>query len=113
MPLNDHEQEILDEIERQLYEGDPKLAKIVANAVRGGADRWKTRVAGAVFLLGAVLMFVSFTMSVVVAGVGFLVMVVSAGWLVLTTVPAGLGQSTSGTVDAWMNRLQHRRHEDG
>ncbi len=112
MPLNDHEQEILDEIERQLYEEDPKLAEMVSKAVRGGADRWKIRLAAVMFVLGAVVMFLSFTRTVVVAGSGFLVMVISAGWLVFTLLPAGFGHSTSGAMDAWLQRLQHRQHDD-
>lgn len=113
MPLNEHEQEILDEIERQLYEEDPKLAEMVAKAVRGGADRWKMRAAAVVFVLGAAVMFISFPRSWEIAGTGFLFMVVSAGWMAFTVLPTRFGQSNSGVVDEWLHRFQHRGRRDG
>ena len=113
MPLDEHEQKILDEIERQLYEEDPKLADMVAKAVRGGADRWKMRLAAVVFVVGAVVMFVSFTRSWAIAGVGFLVMVVSAGWMALTARATRFTQQTPGAVEDWLLRLQHRWRKDG
>ena len=63
MPLSEHEQQILDEIERQMYEEDPKLANKVARAVRSGNDRWRMRLAAVAFLIGGVVMFASFTMA--------------------------------------------------
>ena len=113
MPLDENEQKILDEIERQLYEEDPKLAEMVAKAVRGGSDRWKMRVAAAVFVLGAVVMFVSFPRSWAIAGAGFLIMVVSAGWMALTAGASRFNYPTSGAVDDWLLRLQHRWRRNG
>jgi hypothetical protein len=113
MPLDENEQKILDEIERQLYEEDPKLADMVAKAVRGGAGRWKMRLAAAVFVLGTVVMFISFPRSWVIAGVGFLIMVVSAGWMALTASASRINYPTSGAVDDWLMRLQHRWRRDG
>ena len=112
MPLDENEQKILDEIERQLYEEDPKLAEMVAKAVRGGAGRWKMRLAAATFVLGAVVMFISFPRSWAVAGAGFLIMVVSAGWMALTASASRINYPTSGTVDDWLMRLQHRWRRD-
>jgi len=112
MELNEQEQKILDEIERQLYEDDPKLAEMVARAVRGGPDRWKMRLALSVFVLGAVVMFVSFPLSWVVAGAGFLIMVASAGWMVVTTRTSRETQAMPGAVDDWLERLQHRWRRD-
>ncbi len=111
MPLNEHEQKILDEIERQLYEEDPKLAEMVAKAVRSGTDRWKMRLAAVLFVVGAVVMFASFTQSLPVAGAGFLVMVASAGWLALTARSSRT--RTSPGVTDWMDRLQRRWRRDG
>lgn len=113
MALNEQEQKILDEIERQLYEDDPKLAAMVARAVRGGADRWKMRLAVTVFALGAIVMFVSFTRSWAIAGTGFLIMVVSASWMALRARSSRIGRSTSGVVDDWLLRFQHRWRRDG
>ncbi len=113
MPLDEHEQKILDEIERKLYEDDPKLAEMVAKAVRGDADRWKMRMAGAVFVLGAIVMFVMFPRSWAIAGAGFLIMVASAGWMALAARASRISQSTPGTVDDWLQRLQHRWRKEG
>ncbi|GMQ94503.1 MAG: hypothetical protein BMS9Abin12_1996 [Acidimicrobiia bacterium] len=108
MPLNEHEQKILDEIERQLYEEDPKLAQKVAKAVRSGRDRWKTRLAAFMFILGALVMFASFTRSWVIAGVGFLIMVGSAGWVAQTAGVNRRVRGTSGVLDSFMDRFGHR-----
>jgi len=113
MPLDENEQKILDEIERQLYEDDPKLAAMVAKAVRGGADRWKMRLAAAVFILGGVVMFISFPRSWAIAGAGFLIMVVAAGWMALTTRASRINRPTPGAVDDWLLRLQHRWRREG
>jgi hypothetical protein len=111
MPLNEHEQKILDEIERQLYEDDPKLAEMVARAVRTGRNRWKMRLAAILFIAGAVIMFASFTVSWVIAGMGFLIMVATAGWMALTARAARIG-SGGGTSDLF-DRLQKRLRRDG
>lgn len=113
MALDEHEQKILDEIERQLYEEDPKLAEMVAKAVRGGADRWKMRLAAAAFVFGAIMMFVSFTRSWAIAGAGFLIMVASASWIALTARATRTMQPTSGAVDDWLLRIQHRWRKEG
>lgn len=112
MPLNEHEQKILDEIERQLYEDDPKLAAMVANAVRGGAARWKMRVAAVVFVFGAVVMFLSFPRSWVIAGGGFLIMVISAGWMALVAGSNRFDHPVSEAMEEWLQRFQHRWHKD-
>lgn len=108
MPLDEHEQKILDEIERQLYEEDPKLAAMVAKAVRGDATRWKMRLAVVAFVAGAVLMFASFTVSLIVAGLGFLVMVGTASWMALTIRSTRAIQTGQGTVDAWVGQFRRK-----
>ncbi|MGI9642013.1 MAG: DUF3040 domain-containing protein [Acidimicrobiia bacterium] len=111
MPLNEHEQNILDEIERQLYEDDPKLAEMVSKAVRSGRDRWKMRLAAVLFVVGGVVMFASFTQSLIVAGAGFLLMVASAGWLALTA-RANRPQQSGGSSEV-IERLQRRWRREG
>ena len=81
MPLSEHEQRLLDQIERALYAEDPKFA----SNVRGGRLHRPTRrrrlQGAAVFALGLVLMAVGVAVPVlrpagvpVVSVVGFLVM---------------------------------------
>ncbi|MEZ0381414.1 MULTISPECIES: DUF3040 domain-containing protein [Mycobacteriaceae] len=76
MPLSDHEQRMLDEIESALYAEDPKFA----SSVRGGALRTPTtrrRVQGmAMFLTGLVML---------VSGIPFY-STVNPGFLILSVV---------------------------
>ena len=111
MPLNEHEQKILDEIERQLYQDDPKLAALVAKAVKSGRDRWKIRLAAVLFVVGGVVMFASFTQSWMIAGAGFLLMVASAGWIAMTA-RASRTTSNQGAGEL-LDRLQRRWRRDG
>jgi len=108
MPLNEHEQKILDEIERQMYEEDPKLAGKVARAVRSSDDRWRMRLAAVVFVVGGVVMFASFTTSWVIAGLGFVIMVASAAWMAHTAGSKREARGTSVSIETLMDRLGRR-----
>jgi hypothetical protein len=83
MPLNEREQRILEEIERQFYEEDPKLAEHVAKTTLGSMSKRRQRVAAAGFVLGLVAMLGLFTWNTFAALAGFLVMVGSAAWFAL------------------------------
>jgi hypothetical protein len=84
MPLSEHEQRLLDQIERALYAEDPKFA----STVRGGRLRRpsrRRRLQGvAVFALGLILLVLGMVVPVkpadipVVSVVGFLVMFAGA-----------------------------------
>ncbi len=76
MPLDDHEQRILDEIERQFYEEDPDLALAVRNIDRSG--RFGVRYPLVGLIVGMIVVLASFTSSTPIAIVGFVMMVVSA-----------------------------------
>lgn len=80
MPLDDHEQQILDEIERQFYEEDPDLAHAVRNIDR--ATRFGIRIPAAGTLVGIAITLLFFTISTVAALFGFLLLVVSTTALV-------------------------------
>jgi hypothetical protein len=81
MPLDDREQRILEEIERQFYEDDPRLAETVrtADLARTSGGRMKWAVLG--LLGGAALMLVFFTSLTLVALGGFVLMVLSVAWI--------------------------------
>lgn len=111
MSLNEQEQKILDEIERQMYEEDPKLAQKVARAVRTGNDRWQMRLAAVIFIVGALVMFISFTSSWIIAGFGFLVMVVSAGWMAHTVGSKREARGVSVSLESLLDRFGRREHE--
>ena len=83
MPLSEHEQRMLDEIERALYQDDPKFATSVdVSRIR----RRRPIMAAIAFVVGLVCLVVGViaTQSVLVLGVvvsvfGFLVMVAAVG----------------------------------
>ncbi len=77
MPLSDHEQRILDEIERRLAEEDPRLVEQVGRTDLYTHLTRRIRIAAATFVLG-LLMVLFFAVSVWIAAVGFLVMLLSA-----------------------------------
>jgi len=76
MPLDDHEQRILDEIERQFYEEDPDLALAVRNIDRSG--RFGVRYPLVGLVAGMVVVLATFTVSTPLAILGFVLMVASA-----------------------------------
>jgi uncharacterized RDD family membrane protein YckC len=98
MPLDDREQRILEEIERQFYEEDPKLAETVRSATLASIStknlKWAILSLGA----GVALMLGFFTRQTLVALVGFAVMVLAVAWIIaivrkragITMGPGGL-----------------------
>ena len=94
MPLSEHEQRLLDQIERALYQEDPKFASTVRSTDLRSHTRRRLLRAIVVLLLGFGLMFAGLVVKNFVLGiVGFGVMV---GALVL----AMTGLSRSGSQPA-------------
>jgi hypothetical protein len=77
MPLDDREQQILAEIERQFYEEDPDLAHAVRNISGRGMSRWSVRLAVAGIFVGIVILLATFRYNTVIALTGFLLIVIS------------------------------------
>lgn len=77
MPLSDHEQRILEDIERRLSEDDPRLAQAVSQTSLythlSRRIRWAT-----LAFLGGFVMLMLFWLSIWVALAGFAVMLISA-----------------------------------
>ena len=77
MPLSEHEQRILEDIERQLAEDDPKLNETVSSSTLythlARQIRWST----VAFVIGFVMLLL-FAVSIWVAIAGFFVMLVGA-----------------------------------
>jgi DUF3040 family protein len=76
MPLSDHEQRILEEIERRLAEEDPRLAEQVSNTSLYTHLARRIRWASLTFLVGF-FMLLLFALSLWVAAVGFVLMLLS------------------------------------
>jgi hypothetical protein len=128
MPLSEHEQRILAEIERRLLEEDPKFAHQVGSSFRAHLAR-RLKVAGAGFVVGLVVLVAGFVQNVAVGVAGFVIMLTSVFVFVRTmrrraTVerpvngapaagapPAGQPRPSSGPkggLDAWWGRMTDR-----
>lgn len=106
MPLDDREQRILEEIERQFYEEDPKLAETVRSATLASLSGAHLKWAILGLVVGAALMLGFFTRSTIVALVGFGVMVVAvAGIVAIARARAGV---TSGSEQGVFGGLRRR-----
>lgn len=78
MPLSEDEQRILSEIEQQLYESDPALARDIADTTIYTHAYRNLKWAALAFLLGVVMLIGTLATSFVLAFGGFVVMLVSA-----------------------------------
>ncbi|MGQ0574920.1 MAG: DUF3040 domain-containing protein [Pseudonocardia sp.] len=117
MPLSEHEQRLLEQIERALYAEDPKFA----STVRGGRMRRPTkrrRVQGiALFALGLVMLVLGVALPMLWLGsfpvlsvVGFLVMLGGAV-LAVTSVGAGAQPAPGKDPEPDKNRFTGRMEE--
>ena len=125
MPLSDHEQRILAEIERRLLEEDPKFAHQVGSSFRAHlARRLKLAVVG--FVLGLIILVVGFVNYVAVGVAGFVIMLASVFLFVRTmrrrasvdrSAPAAGQQPqpptqqrprSGGGLDSWWGRATER-----
>ena len=106
MPLNDHEQKILEEIERRLSEEDPRLVEQVTRTDLHTHAWGRMKMAIAGFIIGS-LMLLLVAVSVWIAAVGFVVMTLSA---VLAYRYAGrLGDDTVAPGHVRQDRIARRR----
>jgi hypothetical protein len=73
VPLSEHEQRLLDQIERALYAEDPKFASTVRTTDLRSVMRRRLKWAAAIFVVGFVMLLLGVT-APVVGIIGFLVM---------------------------------------
>ncbi len=124
MPLSEHEQRMLDEIERALYQDDPKFATSV-NVTR--MRRRRPILAGLGLLLGLIMLVVGvissqsvMVLGVVVSVVGFLVMVAAVGLFIFgqpggraaTRSPENGARAADATLTDRMEERFRRRFDD-
>jgi hypothetical protein len=95
MPLSDHEQRILEEIERRLAEEDPRLVESVERTSLYTHLARRIRFASLSFVVGFVMMML-FSIALWIAAVGFAVMLGSA-----LLVYRYVGQMGRDQVRAW------------
>jgi len=105
MPLDDREQRILEEIERQFYEEDPKLAETVRSTTIASVSARQLKWAILTLVVGVGVMLGFFTRSTVVALVGFVVMVAAVAWIIaIVQRRSGAGLGVLGTLAAVLKR---------
>lgn len=78
MPLSEHEQRLLDQIEQALYQEDPKFASVVRSTDLKTLTRRRLRRSGALFAVGFVVLFLGVPTQQFAIGVaGFVIMLVA------------------------------------
>lgn len=111
MPLDERERRILEEIERQFYEEDPRLVETVRRTSLATVGRKHLRRAVAGLIIGLALMLATFMRYPLLALFGFGLMVVS-GWFVVTMVRRrsayGGMESPPDGPSTWFDRLRER-----
>jgi hypothetical protein len=120
MPLSEHEQRLLEQIERALYAEDPKFASTVRGGRLGKPTRRRRLQGVAVFVVGLVLLVVGVAVPQlwlassfpVISVVGFLVML---GGAVVAVTSVGSGgqpqQQAKGAEAPDKNRFTGRMEE--
>lgn len=118
MPLSEHEQKILDEIEKSLYEQDPKFARGVRKQAPFTRDLLRARNGALVFLIGVALLIAFFVSGLLVVGVAAFATMV-AGVVILSTSFGGMAREAKdqagrgvreaqGKAAHWQDRLRER-----
>lgn len=107
MPLSEHEQRLLEQIEQALYAEDPKFA----SAVRSGRSRRHTRrwivIAAFGVVAGLTIVLVGLAAKLIVLGVlGFVLIVASCVYVatMLGSRPSGRGRGQGSTETTTKNR---------
>ena len=98
MPLSEHEQRLLDQIERALYAEDPKFASTVRSTDLRTHMRRRLRRAAFVLVIGFVLLLAGVVTNIVVGVAGFVVML--AALLLALSAWKRLGGNTGTTLRA-------------
>jgi hypothetical protein len=79
VPLSEHEQRLLEQMEQALYAEDPKFATSLRSGAAGKASRGRAAVGVLILLGGITLLMVGAILPMIALGVaGFIVMVIGA-----------------------------------
>ena len=132
MPLSEEELRLLEQMERALVEEDPKLASTLRGTTLRSAARRRAIAAGALFVVGVVVLMTGVISELPVVGIaGFVIMLASVFVFMRAmrrratvdrpvtgpappaggSAPAGQrrqGGSSKGGVDAWWGRMTER-----
>lgn len=107
MPLSEHEQRVLEQMEQALYAEDPRFATSLVNKTEARAKRRRAALGLVIALAGLALVMLAVTMQQIwIGGLGFAAMVAGGVWAM--TSPRTTG-ATLGTVDAQGNVTLHAK----
>lgn len=118
MPLSDHEQKILEEIEKSLYQEDPKFARDVKRRSPQMGERRRVKLGAVLFFVGFGILIGFFITSNIIIGVlafgtmvGGIVLVAGS----ITGLTLGRGGPGTGprdrllkTFEQWESRVRKR-----
>ena len=125
MPLSEHEQRLLDQMERQLYADDPKLASTLRGGANAATNRRKLIAGLFAVVAGMALLVAGVAAPLWPVGVAGFVVMLGGGWLVTSgwqtrgaapAEPTGSPKATSGkSRPGFMSRIEDRweRRRDG
>ncbi len=109
MPLSEHEQRLLDEIEQALYAEDPKFASSVRSARPRSRVRMMLALSAAGVILGLAVVLVGLTANLIVVGVlGFVLIVGSC--VTAASALRGPRQSTAAAAISTPTTSQSRQN---
>jgi Flp pilus assembly protein TadB len=113
VPLSEHEQRILEEIEKNLYHEDPSFARGVRRRTPRLSPGGRARLGGLVFLFGFATLIAFFLRGWVIVGVVAFVLMVSGIVLMagaLATI-AGGGRDHKARFARWLTSWEERVKE--
>ena len=124
MPLSEHEQRELEQIERYLAAEDPKFVNSIRNITPRSRYRRRMVLACIGFLLGVGLLLFGVQSNVLVSIAGFVLMLLSLGWFVSSVMHMHGGDRTNeqqqqqtretpGVVSLQQTRRQRKRKGGG
>ena len=108
MPLSEHEQRLLEQIEQGLYAEDPKFASAVRRVHSGGGTRRRIILAVLGVVLGLAVVLVALLTNVIIVGVlGFVLIVASCAYAVARPGGRSAKSGPMGIVEG--DRVRSRR----
>lgn len=85
MPLSEHEQRLLEQMERALHAEDPKFASTMRVGVARQHHRRRTFLAVVGFVAGLVVLFVGLVQQLIPIGVAGFVMMLACAWFAVVS----------------------------
>jgi hypothetical protein len=118
MPLSDHEQRILADIEARLRADDPRFADTVGTTTVSKHLRSRLRLAGLAFFVGFVLLFVGLQVHILWGVLGFGLMLGSAYYALTAarqltrTRPAREAETARGPLQRYLDTARRRDDDE-